>query len=330
MNQSEAKNIMGIPANSHLLPNEINKYYREMAKKLHPDIGGNHSDMVALNEAKEVLMRDENIHQKPKIYWEQREVPKQEINYTLDEAIKNSNVPGNIEWMFVTNLKSKPISVDISSSVQVWYGRTKNEHIFLGTEHIYGENYYQSISQNTWVCHLQTVPASENLSDIALSEIKNIFNKFRCTYKVSNSEKTKILPSGFELNINTVYDCGGKGTTLKDAIYNATNKIENKLTASIIYITVPTTRIIIDINGRKFVLNKTNTKMMTSNHNEILHSIMNKRNIHHGSETNITKSNNGKIILIALARDLVDEPEELIELLNKAANQLNKVRQNNV
>ncbi len=57
MNHEDAKRILGLYGNPSEA--EITRAYRQMALKNHPDRGGNHADMVALNAAKAVLLTPE-------------------------------------------------------------------------------------------------------------------------------------------------------------------------------------------------------------------------------------------------------------------------------
>ena len=55
MSMGEAKQLLGFPPGASPDPREINKAYKALALKHHPDRGGEHYKMVELNVAKEIL-----------------------------------------------------------------------------------------------------------------------------------------------------------------------------------------------------------------------------------------------------------------------------------
>jgi hypothetical protein len=330
MSMQEAKEILGISADSSPSPEEINQIYRELAKKLHPDVGGSHDDMVALNAAKEVLIQGESI---PAPSRPSTERQTRVIQTSLEEALANANVPSGVKWIFASNTGYGDASMGaFSFHGTVFYGKTDAEHVFLGIEHESGQNPFEMIEKDIWTCFVSTAPVSNGLSDVAPREIRNMFDRFYGLRKGYNAKVT-VLPEDFEITERNAVFPKGKEMSFKDAMVNLGLvggehrwSANQKLKVTMIYNekygegkAVPS--IIIDINGREFKLNEVNTEIMTKNYNRVLDAIMGK-SIYDGSKKELTRAKDGKKILAMLANKLTGEPEELIELLTKASEQM--------
>ena len=57
LERQQALNVLGLPANA--TPQQIKRRYRSLAKKYHPDRGGDRQQMMRIIAAYELLMKDQ-------------------------------------------------------------------------------------------------------------------------------------------------------------------------------------------------------------------------------------------------------------------------------
>jgi hypothetical protein len=155
MSLEEAKVKLGFPPGSTPSDNEVNKAYRAKIiqnKQVHPDLGGDQTELVELNVAKDTLLGQltpERTYERPTpgggggggARWSPP--PKQEI--TFEEAKSRASVPTGVIWMFVTEPARSGYSSDESmrqATGYVYYGQTEQKHVFVVVEHLQKEDYY--------------------------------------------------------------------------------------------------------------------------------------------------------------------------------------------
>lgn len=147
MNLADARRILGFPPGSNPTADEIQRAWKTLAFKMHPDRGGDETRMVELNVAKDVL----NGKQRPTPTYERSERPesserpagRQEV--TWEQAKAQAGIPGGVRWVMVTAPAHSGYSSDEhmrSVTGYVLYGRTDRADVFVGVEHLEKEDYY--------------------------------------------------------------------------------------------------------------------------------------------------------------------------------------------
>ena len=128
MTWEKALEVLGFPPGSHPSESEINRVYRDMSKKIHPDRGGDQRMMVELNVAKDILKGDREPVESPAdwgfggggVSYPGAEgvgvkvKPFEEKVVTFDEAKSKASIP-NSTWLFVTQPVSSGYSTDSSA-----------------------------------------------------------------------------------------------------------------------------------------------------------------------------------------------------------------------
>lgn len=57
-NEKECRDLLKLPISGELDPSEIKSAFRKLAKKVHPDVGGNHEHFIQITEARDVLLQN--------------------------------------------------------------------------------------------------------------------------------------------------------------------------------------------------------------------------------------------------------------------------------
>jgi curved DNA-binding protein CbpA len=60
LQRQQALAVLGLPP--HATPQQIKHRYRTLAKKYHPDLGGDPQQMQRLSAAYELLMKEQTVH----------------------------------------------------------------------------------------------------------------------------------------------------------------------------------------------------------------------------------------------------------------------------
>jgi hypothetical protein len=231
MSLADAKVTLGFPPDAEPSPNEIQKAYRELAFKNHPDKpGGDPNKMVEINVAKDVLEgRQRPTYErsspgaKPPPQGPSREPPKKE-EVTFEEAKAKANIPSGVNWMFVTDSATSGYSSDEHMrrvEGYVVYGQTDQHHVFVAAENLQKEDYYIGAGPgiDIWSMKVFTYPRSEGevLQPAWLyGNIVKAFKSFQYVEKRFNS-KVVPLPEGWHFNAKFPY---GKTVSIKHWLVN--------------------------------------------------------------------------------------------------------------
>lgn len=155
MSMEQAKILLGFPPGSSPNRDEVTKAYRARIienKGLHPDLGGDQTELVQLNVAKDTLigqLTPERGYERPDPdvggggggRWEPP--PKEEVSF--EEAKSKASIPTGVKWFFVSEPASSGYSSDESmrrATGYIFYGQTDQKHVFVVVEHLQKEDYY--------------------------------------------------------------------------------------------------------------------------------------------------------------------------------------------
>ncbi len=152
MTWNKALEVLGFPSNASPSKSEVQQVYRSLAKKLHPDLGGDPEAMVELNIAKDILVGDrEPLGETPSggSSWSEgsggfKPEPFKEEVVTFGEAKNKANIP-NSRWLFVTQPVSSGYRTDTSTryaSGSVVVGERESTWDFVVIEHTEDASYY--------------------------------------------------------------------------------------------------------------------------------------------------------------------------------------------
>jgi hypothetical protein len=216
MSLADAKVTLGFPPDAEPSPTEIQKAWREMAFKNHPDRGGDPDKMVEVNVAKDVLEgKQRPTYERPapgvQPDWgapqgPRREPPKKQ-EVTFDEAKAKANVPSGVNWMFVTDSAGSGYSSDEHMrrvTGYVFYGQTDSNHVFVAVENLQKEDYYIGAGPgiDIWSMKVFSYPRSEGelLQPAWLyGNIVKAFKSFQYVEKRFNSRVIQ-LPEGWHFS----------------------------------------------------------------------------------------------------------------------------------
>lgn len=153
MSLADAKVTLGFPPDSNPSSSEIQRAWREMAFKNHPDRGGDPDKMVEINVAKDVLEGKQRPSrgESPSDPWagsggrpEPRPRQKDE-EVSFEEAKSKAGIPGGVTWQFVSDeIRSGYSSDEMERRAYGWvaYGITDSKHVFVAAEHLHKADYY--------------------------------------------------------------------------------------------------------------------------------------------------------------------------------------------
>lgn len=324
MSVSEAKSILGFGPADNPTSEEVNQAYRRLAKEKHPDVGGSHEDMVALNTAKLVLEKAPEPTRD--VVWNQPE--KKEVIVSFQDAMKEVGVPAAVKWIFASNTGYGRTIDSFSTHAVVFCGKTEEEYIFLGIQHTAGSNPFSNITMDKYTCYKIFSPTSSDLSSVAPRAIRDLFNKFDNLSKGYNA-KVVVLPENFELTSATAIYPKGKEMSFKDALVNlglVGNEHRfsaNKKIKVVMYYKESfqdnKKSITLDVNGVDFELGENLVNKIAVDRGGILLRKIFGDYVYGGEKKDLTRMKDGKKVLTWLANNLTTEPEELKELLEKAA-----------
>jgi hypothetical protein len=365
MSMEDAKSTLGFPPGSTPTPGEIKDAYLEKAKKLHPDVGGDLEAMTVLNVAKDILegkarpsydRRD--VVSEPPPRWKAPEPPKR-VEVTFQQAESKGGIPSGVQWFFVTDYQhgKKSWSSDESSrgeSAFVAYGRTENQHVFVGAHHYTRQDYYigGTEDKSIWTIKSNEFPirAEEGknpawLYGNVVRALKDVDFDGRFNSKVLDAQGWKFgskFPTGTETSIK--HWLVGSGQVAGDApsVVGRKHVVEIKVNKSFQpkpgYYEETHHRgnfwdgkyhgdylnIVLTINGRPYDLSEKDVKTFTALRmgSSDLMDVIFGRYHYDGSKKQLTKIRMGKKILGWLARNLTDLPKEAVETLQAAEAQM--------
>jgi hypothetical protein len=333
----EAAKLLGVQPDAS--ESEVDRAYKALAFKNHPDLGGDADKMVEFNVARDLLKgdrtpsrpswsgpQDEPYGGPPPV---KREWKKTVV--TFEEALASSGVPSNVKWIFATNTGHGDYDMGaFSISGIVYYGTTDTEHVFLSIRRESGQNAFSFISIDAFHCESKTVPLSQPIATVAPKMIRVMFDRIDGLRKGYNAKVT-ILPDNLNLkSVSSPMYPKGKEMSFKDALVNLglvgddhAWKTNQKISVVFSYSEVYSTRaktVTLDINGKSFELSQESTSLLFR-WPQMLKAIYGDRPREDQKKT-LTRNTKGKEILTALAEKLTSEPQELRDLLTRAAEQM--------
>lgn len=182
----EALQTLGFAAGSSPSKEDVQRAYRMMARKYHPDLGGDAEKMVEVNAAKDILdgtrqpSRGYNRYTPPKPaqpkpeprqprYEQPRyEAPKntgwnRKVVVSLSEALHDVSIPAGVRWLCITEemRSSRNYFGDESSRYSRGYialGQTDTQMVLLLMHHVSVSRSYLGGEgdSDTWECVVQT------------------------------------------------------------------------------------------------------------------------------------------------------------------------------
>lgn len=237
MSLADAKVTLGFPPDANPTPEEIQKAWRTMAFKVHPDRGGDTAKMVEVNVAKDVLEgKQRPTYERPappepsSDPWSgsggrpsREPAKKQEV--TWEEAKAKAGIPGGVEWKFVTDPAGGGYSSDehMRRTVgYVFYGQTDTKHVFLSVEHLTKEDYYIGAGPGIDIWSMRSFEYPRSQGEVLqpawlYGNIVKAFRGFQYVEKKFNSKVTP-LPEGWLLHQRLP---PGKAVSLKHWLVNS-------------------------------------------------------------------------------------------------------------
>lgn len=176
MTMEKAREILGVPPSASAA--EIDKAYKNLLVKNHPDKGGTDEQAQELSLAHGILKgkgrptydrRPDEDGPTPSRGPAYQYTPPESRTVTFDEAASKSGVPSNVEWMFVTpNQRDKHGWMGDSSSKRTFafvaYGRTDSQHVFFAAlNHMESSSFaLGGYTNDIWTAKSYEYPIREN------------------------------------------------------------------------------------------------------------------------------------------------------------------------
>jgi len=232
MSLGDAKQLLGFPPEVEPSAAEIQKAYRELAFKNHPDRGGDPTKMVELNVAKDILEGKQRPtyerggpEPSPRPQGPPREPPKPQV-ITFEEAKSAAGVPSGVAWVFVTDVASSGYSSDEvmrKTHGYVFYGRTDSKHVFVGVEHLAKEDFYVGGGPKVSLWSMKVFDYPRHEGEIIqpawlYGNIVKAFKGFQWVEKRFNS-KVMALPDGWHFS-EKIPHTNAKPISLKHFLVN--------------------------------------------------------------------------------------------------------------
>jgi len=185
----QALEMLGFAAGSSPSKDEIQRAYRTMARRYHPDLGGDAEKMVEVNAAKDILdgtrrpASGYGRYTPPKPQYEppryEQEPPRYHYNertktvVSFAEALHDVSIPAGVKWVFCTERlrSSRDYSADESSrytSAYIALGQTETQMVLMLMHHLSRQAYYIGGSDSdTWEITIQTSSLKKGALDPA-------------------------------------------------------------------------------------------------------------------------------------------------------------------
>ena len=370
MSLEEAKAKLGFPPGSNPTPQEVKEAYRRKALESHPDRGGDEDAIKEINVAKDILdgkarptydRRPSGPSRSPWPTEEQQtskpyEQPKKK-EVSFDDAKAKAGIPSGVDWLFVTPPQR---GVGYSSDefhredvAFVAYGRTANQHVFVGYKHEVYEQYFVGAGPGSdiWTIRSFEYPIKDEAKESqnpawlygnVVRALKELESKGKFNSKVLDAKGWKFgdrLPSGAATSIK--HWLVGSGQVQGDAPSVAGRKqvVELQLDKSSFgeqkpgFWPQPKTRanfwdgsyhgdyykITVILNGKPYVLDEQDTTKFLGK--IPLESIYG-RYYYGGEKKNLTRMPKGKAIIEWMVQNFSLPSEEAMVGLQAAADQM--------
>lgn len=166
MSMSEAKALLGFDPEDSPSKSEVNRAWKRRIFEKHPDRGGDQSEAVELNVARDILegkarpSYERGAPSAPAPAPVRYEKPER-TGQTFEQAESKAGVPNGVAWLFVTDRQkgSSWSSDESSKSENSWvaYGKKDGKQFFVGMKHYYHEDFYIGGTRNTdtWTMKVQ-------------------------------------------------------------------------------------------------------------------------------------------------------------------------------
>lgn len=358
MSLQDAKAVLGFPQNANPSEAEITKAYRQKAIENHPDRGGSNEKMVEINVAKDILEgkqrptydfstpTPEEPTPPPATRWER---PKKEET-TFDEAKSKAGIPSGVEWQFVTTTQRGTgySSDEFHRSDNAWvaYGKTDNQHVFVGIRHYVKEEYFigGQGTQDHWFMKSLDFPirGEEGLEPAwlygnVIKALKAAGSEAKFNAKVVDAKGWTFsdkFPRGGEVSIK--HWLANSGAVAEDdaRIQNRKHVIEVRFSREwnekpnlykITYGKPPHEYTSSDFEGIEVIVNGKAHWLDEKDTSKFLrgfkHAVFGDR-LYGGTKKNLTRAKNGKKFLTEMAAHLQSLPADVKKTLEAAAAQM--------
>jgi hypothetical protein len=237
MTRERALKLLGFDPKDTPSAEEITKNWRQKALENHPDKGGSHEALVAINMAKDYLLKAGASA--PRSEWRPErsptpDRPKREPPPVVD-TIKGKNFaegvhhPSGVEWLFI----SKPEWMSYKErgwSADMWvvFGRIENKLIAEGVRHRGANTVFDAdksgnvIIESDWLGHFTEGPLKSDLTKLCPKLVREVM-EFGDGGTVRKAPQKYIAWPGGELNESTVLSVkmGSGGASLKDILISS-------------------------------------------------------------------------------------------------------------
>ena len=334
MSAADAAKILEVSEDAS--PEELKKAYKRKVIENHPDRGGSNEKMVEVNVAMEVLegKRRPSYDQpsytsEPSWRQQQSERPKPKpVRTSFADAKSGAGIPSGVEWKLRANTAFGGYG-DKSIAAVVVYGQTASQHIFVGIHHYTSQNAFTGEDVDVWTMQSREyrLENTVGLDKLAPKAFKDLYSSFEGLNKGFNG-KVSILDESFTLNEGVMFK-HGQEMAFKDALVQLGVTEEDPDKKLVVTMTLhfkygePYDRITLTVNGRAYLL-EIGTVDFIKKRTKILPAVFGAYYYFDGSKKDLTRSKNGKSVLKFLAEKLPNEPQELLDLLLKASNQMSK------
>jgi hypothetical protein len=349
MSMVDAYKLLGISPGA--TPEEVLKAYKRKALENHPDRGGSDEDLRLINVAKDTI--DGKVNESGRTNRNpsppsssspgdydytpppvDRGPPPPKVEVSFKEAWSEAGIPANVTWVFRTNTGRGRNMGDSEYLGMVLYGHTDTQHIFVGLHHFRHQNAFTREDHDVWTVTSTRSSFDNDLGKLALKEIQRHFKSFEGLDKGFNS---KVIFLTMATDVPSSYFDFTRGerreVSLKDALAqldgkSTTEDTGRKLTVSMEFKSDPSDRpddynplgFSFVINGKVFKLSL-ESNIFIEKKTRVVPTVFGQYTYNEGKK-DLMRSKAGKKVLTFLAEKLTNEPQELRDLLARAAAQL--------
>ena len=324
LSMQEAADLLGVQQGAS--EDEIEKAYKQLAFKHHPDRGGDQDMMVQLNVARDILTGKQRPGHDPghdtptSPTWTTTPRTKPQAQHTsFEDAAREAHVPtSGIEWKFKTDTGSGGYG-DRSLSLYVVYGKTDQAHIFVGVHHHYDiGNMNAPLDIDEYRMEVVKFPISQELSKVAPKAIRDLWTSMGEEVKGYNA-KVKIIPEDMKF-VSKLSFMTGRSISFKDAMSMLGEAVPEQWKTGRIDIvfevikedyTAGSTFMFV-INGKEHKLSDASNALLSKSR-KLLHAIFGDY-FYANSKKNLTKMAKAKAILSHMAEKL--EPHESTDVID--------------
>jgi hypothetical protein len=359
MSLDKARETLGVPPNA--TQDEIDKAYKALAFKLHPDReGGNEEAFKELGIAKATLegkarptydrRPEAPPAEPPSSYRSPPREPAKKKEVSFDEAKSKAGIPGGVEWLFITpSQRGTSYSSDEfqrGDSTFIVYGRTASQHVFVAARHTTYAEYFigGGAGEDVWTMKSFEYPIKADegqnpawLYGNVVKALKAVGFKGKFNSKVIDAKDWKFgeghFPHGAEVSIKHWLVNSGQVAGDAPSVANRKQVVELQVDSTMIgpkpgYYANPKAvyssdyyKLTLIINGRPFDLGEADTLKFFTDFKGGLRWIFGEY-AHQGGKKNLTRMPKGKPILSWMAENFKGLPADALASLQAAAAQM--------